>query len=180
MSLSLKKLPLKHKLYIFALAAALVTLATAWLVFLPQWERLEQARNQYQMELQQVRVVEVFVLDHSDLDGFLAELDQKQAELDKVLPETSALNDYLVQLEATAKKCGVKLIMVKPAPPVDKGGYFETQFDVAVKGSFFQTLSFVKLLDEGPRFAAMNTLSLHAQPVGLESKLLIRVFSLKK
>jgi type IV pilus assembly protein PilO len=179
-SLSLKKLPLRQQLYIFALIAALTALAAAWLVFLPQWERVEQARTQYRTELQQVRFVEVFVLDHSDMDAYLAELDQKQAALDKMLPETASLNEYLVQLESTARQSGVKLAMVKPVPPADKNGYFETQFEVTVKGSFFQILSFVKLLDEGPRFASMNTLSLHAQPGGLESKLVVRIFSMKK
>ena len=97
-----------------------------------------------------------------------------------MLPETTGIGEYLGQLETAAKQSGVILTQVKPGQPVDKGGYMETQLEVLVRGSFFQTLNFFKKLDEGQRFSAIGTASLHSKQGMLDSKLVVSIYSMKK
>lgn len=180
MVFSLKKLRLEHKLFIFCIAALAVGLLGTWLVFLPQWRRLEQINAEYRRELQQVQVVEAFVRDHPDIDQYLIQLDQRQAAINKMLPEKPAISDYLAQLEAAAKLSGVKLVQVKPAKTVDKKSYQETPLEVVTNGTFFQTLNFVKTLDEGQRLTIINNISLHERQGTLENKLAVKIFSIKR
>lgn len=180
MSLTWGKLEIKQKLILLGVVSLLAVGLTTLLLILPQLERLEQARAQYQQELRQVQVVEAFVRTHPDTDRYLAELDQKAAALSRGLPENVALGDYLAQLETVANISGVKLVQVKPSPPADKGGYQEIQLAVTVKGGFFQLLNFVKVLDGGPRFCAITKVSVQSQQGGLESQLAVNIYSLRR
>lgn len=177
MSAVFKRFKLKQKIFLCAIVAGLIGWLAFWLAILPQWARLGQARAQYHQEAQQVRAVEAFVRNHPDQSGHLAALARQQAALNRALPDSAAVSDYLAQLEAAASISGVRLTHVKPALPADKGGYKETRLEVAVNGSFFQLLNFVKMLDDGPRLSTIAKLAIHAKPGGLENTFIISVYS---
>jgi len=170
---------MKHKILIFAL----VSLTAAWLltiyVFMPQWDDLDQQTASYQQEKQKLQVVEAYAIDHPNIDEHLAELDVKRASLDKLLPNSGNFTEYLLQVETAAKASGVKIIGVKPTQPVDKGQVNESMFEVVVRGTYFQTLDFVKRLDEGPRFNFVSAVAMRADQGVLESKLSILIYNTK-
>jgi Tfp pilus assembly protein PilO len=174
----------KPRIKLRIILLAIIALLTVWsltvLVFLPQRDRLTAMRAQCRRELQEVRCVEVFTLEHPDVEAYLTELDQKGLFLDKMLPAAANLEDYLAELETAARQSGVRLGQVQTAPWADNGHYQELRLEVSIQGSFYQMLHFLKQLEEGPRFSMVSGAVLHASPGTMDGKLDIRIFSLKK
>ncbi|MDT8901800.1 type 4a pilus biogenesis protein PilO [Anaeroselena agilis] len=182
MAISLpKELSLKHKLMLFALVALLI-FAAAWLFLLqPQRLRLAELDGRYRNEKRQVDTIEAHALAHPDPAKHMAELDARRRALDRMLPETPGVSDFLVAVEKAARASGVQIMQVKPAPVVSRNGYHETPLDLLVRGDFFQTVGFLKRLEDAPRFNSVPQLTMDMKPGGgLETKLQVVIYSVKK
>jgi Tfp pilus assembly protein PilO len=161
------------------MAAVIVAALMIWLVFLPQRAELANISAQRDQTLQAVKVIETFSNAHPNMDDFMARLKGEETLARQMLPGSPAIEDYLLQLETTAKASGVTLVAVTPSAATDKGTYQETQLEIITKGNFFQTVEFVKQLNNGPRFTTIINISIHAEREVLESKLVLKIYNTK-
>lgn len=176
-----KEFSLKHKLILFAVATLLAAWVAWFFVFQPQRLRLAELDSQYRSEKRQVDAIEAHVLAHPDATKHMAELDAQRRIVDRMLPESPGVSDFLVLVEKAARASGVQLLNVKPAAQVNKNNYQETPLDILVRGDFFQTVGFLKQLEDAPRFNSVTTLTMNMKPGGgLETKLQVVIYSVKK
>lgn len=177
--LIIKMTSLKTK-YIIVLSI-LVLLAVIWtfllLIYLPQTARNNELRQQLFSQQQQIKTVEAFALAHSEADKHLAELERRQAMLDRMLPSSPDLSDFVVQMERAAKEAGVQISQLKPSVPVNKEGYREIPVEILIKGNFFQTAAFFKKLEDGQRFSLVQTLSMQSRQSVLDCKVNATVYA---
>ncbi len=174
------KLQIKHKVLLAAVALVLGVWSAAGLVLLPQRDRLAAVRDECRREAQAVRAIEAFTLRHPDVEAYLAELDRKSEFLGRMLPDTTSLADYSGQLATAAKQSGVVLARLEPVRFADKGDYQEIQLEVSLRGSQFQLLHFLKLIEDGPRFSVVTRAALPVAQGAGDSRLDIRIFSLRR
>jgi len=175
--LSLKKLEIKHKIILFGAGIAAVIVVFYLYLWLPQTERIAALTAQYQTERQRVQTIEAFANAHPDIGAYETELNNKLAQVDKMLPNNAEISEFIIEAENIAKISGVQLLRIKPAPAVNKNGYREIPLEMVVKGNYFQTLSFLKKLEEITRFNSVLNLATQSKNGDLESKLSVVIYS---
>ncbi|MDR7865996.1 MAG: type 4a pilus biogenesis protein PilO [Sporomusaceae bacterium] len=176
-----KELSLKHKLMLFAFVTVLVAVVAWSFVFQQQRLRLVELDGRYRSEKRQVDAIEAHVLAHPDPAKHMAELDIRRRVVDRALPETPGVSDFLVIVEKAARASGVQIMHIKPAAVVSRNNYQETPLDILVRGDFFQTAGFLKQLEDAPRFNSVNSLAMNMKlGGGLETKMQVVIYSVKK
>ncbi|MEN6413524.1 MAG: type 4a pilus biogenesis protein PilO [Veillonellales bacterium] len=167
----------KQKSAVFAVALLLLAALFYLVFFSPQHQRMLNLQNQYQTERQKVKSIEAFALVHPNIDQYLTELDGQFAQVEKQLPESLAIGDFLIQAEQVSQDSGVQLMHIKPLPVINKNGYREIPLEVVIKGKFSQTIAFLKKLEEISRFNAVTNMSVQSKQGILESKLTVILYS---
>ena len=87
------------------------------------------------------------------------------------------LNDLIMQVEDSAKKTKVKLNRVKPIGEENKENYRGIKDELDITGDYFQTLEFLKKLEQLQRFNTVTDMSVQAKDEILNSKLSLLVYS---
>ena len=174
---SVEKLPIQYRLLLAGMAILSGLLLFYVLLLGPQAVRLGELRAQYNIETRRVQVIEAFALANPEADKYLAELDQRVAQVNKMLPNDLDMSECLRQIEMAAKTGGVQLLQVKPSLAVNKKGYREAPVEIIIKGTFWETLKFLKTLEDGPRFNSVTSLAVHSDQGMLECKLVVAIYS---
>ena len=175
--ISWEKLQIRHKISLFTVSTFVVIYLLYYFLLVPQWARRDEVTAQYNRELQQVRVVETFVLAHPAPEQYLLELDNKIMQVDKMLPDNPEISNFLVQVEQLSQDCGVQLSYVKPTKTINKEGYREIEVEFAINGSFSHIMSFLSKAENGSRFINVNNIAMQLGKNGLESKLSATIYS---
>jgi len=143
----------------------------------PQQTRIAELSNRVHSEQQKVQVVEKFALAYPNVDRHLAGLENKFIQTSRMLPDYPDIREFLLQVEAAANGSGVKLLQIQPGICVNKEGYWEVPIEIMTRGSFFQTITFLKKIEDCPRFNSVVRLSLQSQTWGLESNFVVVIYS---
>lgn len=143
----------------------------------PQQRRIAELTNEVQSQQQKVQVIEKFALTYPNADRHLAELESKVVQVNHMLPDRPDIREFLLQVESAADTSGVKLLQIQPGTGVNKLEYWEVPIDIAARGDFFQTIAFLKKLEDCPRFNSVVRLSLQSQSWGLESNFVVTIYS---
>ncbi|KYZ77079.1 hypothetical protein AXX12_02785 [Anaerosporomusa subterranea] len=170
-------LPLRYKVCAFALGMVLLTWLFAGLVLFPYQQRMTDIENQLQAERSLVKAAQDFGMIHPEPAKYLKLIDDKLHVLERMLPSEARVSEFLSQSETAAKASGAKLVSLKPGAAMNKNGYQEWSMELVIHGSFFQTMNFVKKIEEGPRFNSVSNIVMQAKPGQLESKLTISIYS---
>lgn len=177
LNIKLRRLKTKYVVVLYSLALCAAVWIFFLLLYLPQIARHNELRAQLQSQQQQVRTVEAFALAHPEADKYLSELERRQTMLNKMLPGSPDIGEFVLQVEQAAKETGVLVSQLKPSVPVNKEGYREIPVEILLKGNFFQTAAFLKKLEDGQRFSLVKTLSMQARQSILDCKINITVYA---
>lgn len=177
LTMKLSSLKTKYIVVLYILTLFAAVWAFFLLIYLPQAARNNELRQQLLSQQQQVKTVEAFALAHPEADKHLSELERRQVMLDKMLPASPDLSDFVVQVERAAKEAGVQISQLKPSVPVNKEGYREIPVEILIKGNFFQTAAFLKKLEDGQRFSLVQTLSMQARQSVLDCRINATVYA---
>lgn len=173
----LSKLQPKQKIVLFAVVMLVMVVVFYSAVLMEQRNYINQLTSQVELQKQQLRIIEKFVLEHPDSDRYNAELDQKFAVADQMLPDQPDISSFLTQLDQTAVASGVKLIQIKPGQPVNKAGYREIPIEIIVRGSYAETMTFLTKLESISRFNSVKNIATQSRQAMLESKLSLIIYS---
>lgn len=173
----IKTLPLRYKVCIFSLALMVFAWIFAAAALFPAQQRIAELENVLRMEQGWVKVVQDFGMKHPEPAKYLKLLDDKLASLDRLLPPEARVSEFLSQSEAAAKSSGVQLLSLKPGAVVNKKGFRDWTMELTVRGSYFQTMNFIKKLEEGPRFSTVTNITMQSKPGQLESRLSVSIYS---
>ncbi|MEG6585545.1 type 4a pilus biogenesis protein PilO [Dendrosporobacter sp. 1207_IL3150] len=167
----------KHKILIFCAGIVTVIVVFYYYILIPQQDRIAQLTSTYESERQRVQTIEAFAKAHPDIGVYEQELNNKIATVDKMLPHNIELSEFIVEVEKSASNSGLQLTKFKPGQEVNKNGYREIPLELVVKGDYFQTLAFLKKLEDLTRFNSGNNVSVQYRDGQLESKILINIYS---
>jgi len=175
--ISWNELPVKRKVSLFGLGAIVIIYLAYIFLLLPEWARIDELTAQYNTELQQVKVIETFVLAQPAPEKYLLELDSKIMHVDKMLPDNPEVSSFLLQVEELSRECGVQLSYLKPTKIVNKEGYREIDVEFSIKGSFPHIMNFLSKTENGVRFISVTNIAMQLDKEGLISKLSAKIYS---
>ena len=171
------KLQAKHKVSVFGISVLLASYLAYAFLLVPEWTRLDELTAQYKVEQQQVKVIEAFALAHPIPEQHLLELDNKIMQVDKLLPDSPEISNFLVELDVLSRECGVQLSYLKPIKVINKEGYREIEVEFSINGRFPQVMSFLSKAENGSRFINLTNIAMQLGKNGLESKLSAKIYS---
>lgn len=174
---SWEKLQVKYK--IGALGISLVALIYVVYIFLllPQWTRIDELSAQYNTELQQVKIIETFVVAHPNPEEYLLELDGKIFQANNLMPDHPEISSFLMQLEQLSRENGVQLGYLKLLKTTNKTGYQELDVEFSINGSFTQIMKFLNKTENGIRFIDISNIYMQLDKDGLTSKFTAKIYS---
>jgi len=171
------KLQVKHKVGLFGIGTVVVTYLVYIFLLLPQWTRVDELTAQYNMEQQQVKVIETFVQAHPNPEQHLLELDSKITQVDKMMPDNPEISSFLAEVEQLSRECGVQLGYLKLGKTVNKEGYREIEVEISLNGKFPQIMNFLSKTENGTRFISVTNIGMQLGKNSLESKLSAKIYS---
>ena len=171
------KLETRHKIFFFVLGLAIVVMVFYTYVYQSQQQCLAQLNTDLQMTKQKVQVLEGFLAQHPDLKQYEKELQDKTDLVNSKLPADKDISSFIMQIEDSAKKTNVKLNRVKPIGEENKENYRDIKVELDITGDYFQTLEFLKKLEQLQRFNTVTDMSVQAKDEILNSKLSLLVYS---
>jgi len=143
----------------------------------PQQMQIAELSNRVHSEQQKVQVIEKFAFFYPDTDRHLASLESKFIQTSRTLPDHPDIREFLLQVDLAANTSGVKLLQIQPGIGINKGEYWELPIEIMTRGNFFQTIAFLKKLEDCPRFNSVVRLSLQSQTGDLESNFVVAIYS---
>jgi len=171
------KLQVKHKVSLFGIGMVLAIYLAYVCLLLPEWTRMDELTAQYNIELQQVKVIETFAQAHPAPEQHLLELDSKIMQVDNMMPDNPEVSSFLVQVEQLSRDCGVQLSYLKPTKIVNKEGYREITVEFSINGKFPQVMNFLSKTEHGSRFINVTNIAMQLGKNGLESKMSAKIYS---
>lgn len=162
-------------LYLVLLLALGLFVST--LVLYPQEQKIAEQKRLLQQEEQRLALVENYILAHPDAEKRLNELQQSLLRVEKALPGSLDVSVFMNQLQTAATEANVRILSVRPAAMVDRSGFREIPVEISFEGSFFQTMAFLKKLEDGERFSLPNTVLLQKKQDKLTTRLNVLIFA---
>ena len=177
MQFSGTNLPAQVKIIIFILCLSSCVLLFFIGIIQPQQARITEITNWVQSEQQKVQVIEKFALSFPNTDRHLTGLENKFIQSSRMLPDNPNIRDFLLQAEVAANASGVQLLQIQPGIGINKEEHWEIPIEIKTRGNFFQTIDFLKKMEDCPRFNSVVRLSLQSQTWGLESNFVVVIYS---
>jgi type IV pilus assembly protein PilO len=146
------------------------------LVLQPQELRIAAISRQLSQEQQKLALIEKFILTYPNGEKRLNELQQSLLRVEKALPGSLDVSAFMAQLERDAQAAGVRLVNLKPSLMVDRAGYRELPIEVSLEGGYFQTMSFLKKLEDGERFSLPAAFLIQKKLDKLSTRLNLQIF----
>ena len=143
----------------------------------PQQARVATLRSELVVEQQRVLIIENYTLAHPDASKHAAELNRKMSSSNQLLPGSTDIGGFLVQIEQIAKASSVQLAQIQPSPPVNKNNYQEIPITMVVKGNYFQVLDFVSRTEGANRFNSILSMGIQSKAGMLEGKVVLNVYA---
>lgn len=159
----LNNLSVRHKIVLLITINCVFVLLFYFGIIVPQQEKIAEAVAQNGIESQRVKTVEAFAASKPNLDQYLTELDSKLIQINSMLPNDPEMSEFLRQAEQYARETGVVLSQLHTGQIAAKNGYREIPLDIAVTGSYLQTVNFIKKLEEGSRFSVVRNIQMNSQ-----------------
>ena len=162
----------------FLLAICLLLFCYEYIFLAQQRERIS-LRQQCTILRQEIKISENFARMHPDAEQYQTELEAKKSQVDKLLPDSVDIGDFLLKTEKIADNAGIKLLSVRPGSILQKQDYCEIPVEIKVAGDYFHILDFYRQL-QALRLNTVKNLYIANKQGLLESKLLLVIFSYKK
>lgn len=148
----------KELLMLFVLAA--VPLASYFLVFKPQNDRIEQARGEithWQSVLTKLREE---TARNADLERANAEMGASIAAIEARLPTNKEVDQIVRQVSDLAVQCGLTAPAIKSGKPLKAALYMEQPLEIETGGDFIGFYQFMLRVEQLKRITRVSDLQL--------------------
>lgn len=120
--------------------------------------------------------IETFIDNYPDISKYEQEIQNKIDLLNMKLPNNDGMAEFLITLENTAKKVGIRISNIKPSAPANKANIAEYNMEIVIHGNYFQILNFLKALEDIPRFNIINTIDVQGNDQLLNARVILSIF----
>lgn len=141
-----------------------------------QDEQMLSFKNTILTEKGKILQIETFIADYPDISKYEQEIQNKIDLLNMKLPNNDSMAEFLIVLENTAKKTGVRISNIKPNPPANKDNIAEYNIELVLHGNYFQMLEFLKTMEDIPRFNVINSITVQGKDEALSTRVILSIF----
>lgn len=141
-----------------------------------QGEQMLSFKNTILTEKGKILQIETFIADYPDISKYEQEIQNKIDLLNMKLPNNDSMAEFLIVLENTAKKTGVRISNIKPNPPANKDNIAEYSIELVLHGNYFQMLEFLKTMEDIPRFNVINAVTVQGKDGALSTRVILSIF----
>lgn len=115
-----------------------------------------------QSQLQQQRVTLGELRDIPDPEDYQRQLREQEALVKSLLPDSEAITDLLVVLNALGKEQRVKIVGIKQNAFTDRKTYYEIPLEITVSGTYPDLLHFINKMEGLRRFNSICKIGVQA------------------
>lgn len=115
-----------------------------------------------QSQLQQQRVTLRELQDIPDPEDYQRQLQEQEALVKSLLPDSEAITDLLVVLNALGKEQRVKIVGIKQNAFTDRKTYYEIPLEITVSGTYPDLLHFINKMEGLRRFNSICKIGVQA------------------
>ena len=165
------------------LLAALVIFVAVTAVFMlflypRQQEEIAAAGRELNMLRQQKKQLERFAAAHEHAAEDVKKLEKQEKTAEKLLPKQLDSADFLTSLQQWSRKSGIKVEKILPGEEKTYEAYREQQIMVTGKGTYFEWLDFLYLLEQDGRFIDIREMHGKADDTGVfEATIAVCIFA---
>jgi len=176
----------REKAILLVLAVLVIAVGFYYLVYAPKTKEISAVSLQLKTKQAELARLQAEAAKRDQLERRLQELQRQVAETEAKLPSSREIPTLLVQLEGLASQVGANLTLIRPGPPQAQpqgqaqGGQpprpgaapspapglglqqFNLEFNA--EGTFDKVQSFVRGIENFPRFIAMSDLKISPLP----------------
>ena len=178
-----KKIKLKNedKKGLLSMAACLLLLAAGYLVFLqPKELFLQEAEAKIKENTLRITAVEDYLAAHNNsYDQDLQEAEKRELKAKALLPEKMNTEEFCALLQKKAREDKVRIEKLQLKEAENDKDYAQQEIAVSAKGDFFALRQFFRDIEQGPRFASIESMEIKAGENLLTADFTVRIYSKK-
>lgn len=163
MAINLKELPWYLQFLGFVVLAAVLVAIFEYAPFSPITQKRaekEQKAEQLRKLIEEVSKLQVVELRHRQFKADTEALEKQLANLQTLLPDEKASDEYIRQLQESAMNAGISLRHLTAKPIATKELYAEMPFELEVDGGYYNVLTFFDRLKNLSRIVNVTDIKL--------------------
>lgn len=110
-----------------------------------------------------------FLRLHPDLEKYRSSMRKRIDHSGRLLPEKISTENFLDEIEAFSRRAGVSLTGIVPLPAEKSEGLALQRVKISVRGTYFELLDFLYVLEQGGRFTSVEEVRGRADDDGIFS-----------
>lgn len=166
------------KLFVSLFILAALTALFTFFLYPKQEEEIAAADRELNMLLQQKKQLERFAAAHEHASEDFKRLEKQEKTVEKLLPKHIDSADFLTSLQQWSRKSGIKIEKILPGEEKTYEAYREQQIMVTGKGTYFEWLDFLYLLEQDGRFIDIREMHGKADKTGVfEATIAVCIFA---
>ena len=170
----------REKLIVWLLVVLVVGVGFYYTVWAPKTKELSAVSTQLRTKSAELAQLKVQAARKDDVERRLQALQHELADTEAKLPSSREIPVLLVQLEGLASHVGANLTLIRPGPPQGQAGQpsrpgaapsaapslglQQFNLELTAEGTFDTVQSFVRGIENFPRFIAMSDLKITPLP----------------
>lgn len=172
----------REKLLLSIVALLVVAVGFYYLIYSPKMKEITAVSQQLKTKQAELTRLQAEAAKKDQLERRLQELQRQVAETEAKLPSSREIPTLLVQLEGLAAQVGANLTLIRPGPPQGQAqggqpprpgaapspapglGLQQFNLELNAEGTFDKVQSFVRGIENFPRFIAMSDLKITPLP----------------
>ena len=174
----------REKVIVWVLVVLVVAIGFYYIVYSPKMKEITAVSQQLKSKQTELTRLQAEAAKKDQLEHRLQDLQHQVAETEAKLPSAREIPTLLVQLEGLASQVGANLTLIRPGPPQGQGqgpsgqpprpgapaapppglGLQQFNLELNAEGTFDTVESFVRGIENFPRYIAMSDLKITPLP----------------
>jgi len=159
----LAEMSMRNKLIIICCGAIIFMIGFYFLICKPQAMTTNALHGQLQQQRMVLQNAQRELQEIPDPAGYYRQLQEEEARVMSLLPDSDAITDLLVTLNALGKEQKIKIGSIKQGALADRKTYYEIPLDMTVTGNYPDLLRFIEKMEHLRRFNSITKIVVHAE-----------------
>jgi type IV pilus assembly protein PilO len=156
------EMSIRNKVILICSTTLLVLIGFYLLICKPKAQAVEALQGRLEQQRVVLRDTQRELRDIPDPEGYQQQLHEQEALVKSLLPDSEAITDLLVVLNALGKEQRVKIVGVRQNAYTDRKTYYEIPLEITVSGTYPDLLYFINKMEGLRRFNSISKIGAQA------------------
>ena len=149
----------RHDSLIAIIGTGVLTIAYYWGVIAPGRGAADQLRSEIAQAEEKIQRIPMLLAERSQLQKKLDSERERIVQVETAVPGNSHVSDVLHKIASQAREAGLNLARLEPLAPIEYASYTAYPFHLNCRGSFADTIQFLKGLETQPRLLTFGNVN---------------------